>query len=226
MLFKRKEKYVETSQPAFVNDAVEFTLLDPRAIDSDIKTLVNIAIKNNYYAVCVNPTNVFVAKDIISKCSKPDIKIVSVVGFPLGANKIATKVEEARNAIADGADELDIVINIAKAKENDFGYIKDELSRIVRISKGRILKAVIETCYLTREEIKNVCKACIKAKVDYVMTSTGYGNGGANVEDVSFIHEMLEGRCAVKASGGIRSKAQAEELIRAGAIRIGTSRVI
>ena len=88
------------------------------------------------------------------------------------------------------------------------------------------MKAVIETCYLTREEIKNVCKACIKAKVDYVMTSTGYGNGGANVEDVSFIHEMLEGRCAVKASGGIRSKAQADELIRAGAIRIGTSRVI
>ena len=226
MLFKRREKYVETNQPLNLHDAVEFTLLDPRAIDQDIKTLVNIAIKNSYYAVCVNPTNVFVAKDIISKSSKPEIKIVSVVGFPLGANKIATKVEEARSAISDGADELDVVINISKAKEGDYSYIKDELSRIVRISKGRIIKAVIETCYLSRDEIKNVCKACVKAKIDYVMTSTGYGSGGANVEDVSYLHEILEGKCAVKASGAIKSPVQAEELIRAGANRIGTSRVI
>lgn len=226
MLFKKKKKIFNDWQPATVQDAVELTLLDPRAIEADVKTLVNIAIKNSYLGICVSPTNVFIAKDLISKSTRPDLKIVTVVGFPLGENKIATKVEEARNAIADGADELDVVINISKVKDGDFSYVKDELSRIVRISKGRLIKAIIETCYLTRDEIKNVCKACIKAKIDGVMTSTGYGTGGANVEDVSFLHETLDGKCLIKASGAIRSYAQAEELIRAGANRIGTSKVI
>ena len=96
----------------------------------------------------------------------------------------------------------------------------------MRISKGRIVKAIIETCYLTRDEIKDVCKACEKAKVDFIKTSTGYGTGGATVDDVIFIKEIVKNKCAVKASGGIRTREQAEELIRAGATRIGTSRVI
>lgn len=226
MFFKRKEKKNFDSVVTILDDAIEFTLLDPRAVEVDVKTLVNIAIKNSYFGICVSPTNVFSAKDLVSKSTRPDLKVVSVVGFPLGTSKITTKVEEARNAIADGADELDVVINIAKAKEGDFSYVKDELSRIVRISKGRIIKAVIETCYFTRDEIRNICKACVRAKVDGVMTSTGYGTGGANVEDVSFLYQILEGKCFVKASGAIRSRAQAEELIRAGAIRIGTSKVL
>lgn len=226
MLFSRKHKDVDFSTPQRVGDAVELTLLDPRAVDADVKTLVNIAIRNLYCAVCVAPVNVFVAKQIIAKSSRPTLKIVSVVGFPLGTAKIATKVEEARNAIADGANELDVVICVSKAKQGDFGYIKDELSRIVRIAKGNVVKAVIETCYLTRDEIKNVCRACLKAKVDFVMTSTGYGTGGANPEDIAFICTQLEGRCGVKASGAISSRVIAEDMLRAGATRIGTSRVI
>lgn len=226
MLFKKKDKNIFNNQPTTLNGSVEFTLLDPRAIDADIKTLVNIAIKNSYYAVCVSPENVYLAKDLISKSSRPEIKVVTVVGFPLGTNKTATKVEETRNAIADGASELDVVINVSKAKEGNFSAIKDELSRIVRISKGRTIKAIIETCYLTRDEIKNVCRACIKAKIDYIMTSTGYGTGGATIENVAFINDILEGKCLIKASGGICTRAQAEELMRAGAVRIGTSRVI
>ena len=115
---------------------------------------------------------------------------------------------------------------IGKLKDGDYAHIKNELSRIVRISKGKIVKAIIETCYLTRDEIKSVCKVCEKAKVDFIKTSTGYGTAGARVEDVSLINETVRNKCMIKASGGIRTRAQAEELIRAGASRIGTSKVL
>lgn len=226
MLFGKKKQVDIIDNPITLENVVEFSLLDPRAIENDVRTLVNIAIRNSYFAVCVNPVNVFAAKEYITKTAKADIKVVATVGFPLGANKIETKVEEAKGAIADGADELDVVINISKAKENDYGYIKNELSRIIRISKGRVVKAVIESCYLSREEIKNVCKACLKAKVDFIMTSTGYGTGGACFEDISLIREIVEDKCGIKAAGGIRTRSQADEFMRAGANRIGTSKVI
>ena len=154
------------------------------------------------------------------------LPIIAVVGFPLGNHTIQTKVSEAKQALADGADELDVVINIGRAKEGDYNYIKNELSRIVRIARGKIVKAIIETCYLTREEIKDISKVCERAKVDYIKTSSGYGTGGANVEDVSLIFETVRNKLKIKASGGIRSRAQAEDLIRAGASRIGTSRAL
>lgn len=226
MLFAKKREPEIIDTQATLENCVEFSLLDPRAIENDIRTLVNIAIRNSYYAVCVNPVNVYTAKEYINKTAKADIKVVATIGFPLGANKIDTKVEEAKSAVADGADELDVVINISKVKENDYGYIKNELSRIVRISKGRIVKAVIESCYLSREEIKNVCKVCLKSKVDFIMTSTGYGTGGACFEDISLIKEVVESRCGIKASGGIKTRSQADEFLRAGANRIGTSKVI
>lgn len=224
MFFKKKKQLDE--EMLTIPERVEFTLLDPRAISKDIHTLINVAVKNNYYGVCVNPDKVIDARDYIDNKLKADLALVAVVGFPLGAHTIQTKVTEAKQAISDGADELDVVINIGRAKEGDFGYIKNELSRIVRISKGKIIKAIIETCYLTRDEIKSVCKACEKAKVDFVKTSTGYGTGGATVEDVMLIKETVKNKCGIKASGGIRTRAQAEELIRAGASRIGTSKVI
>ena len=224
-MFGRKKKQVEEDLKT-LNERVEFTLLDPRAISKDIQTLINVSVKNRYYGVCVNPVFVAEARDYIDNKLKVNLAVVSVVGFPLGASSLQTKVCEAKEAIKDGADELDVVINIGKAKEGDFSYIKNELSRIVRISKGRIVKAIIETCYLNREEIKAVCKACERAKVDFIKTSTGYGTGGATVEDLLLISECVRGKCGIKASGGIRSRAQAEELIRAGASRIGTSRVL
>ena len=225
MWFKRKKKQ-EEDVVRTIPEMVEFTLLDPRAVPKDIHTLINVAVKNGYYGVCVNPCNVSEARDYIDNKVKATLQVVSVVGFPLGASSIQTKVVEAKQAINDGADELDVVVNIGRLKDGDYSYIKNELSRIVRISKGRIVKAIIETCYLTRDEIKYVCKVCEKAKVDIIKTSTGYGTGGARVEDVALIYETVRGKCAIKASGGIRTRAQAEELIRAGASRIGTSKVL
>lgn len=226
MFFKRKKKIVE-EEIKTIPEMVEFTLLDPRAVQKDVHTLINIAVKNKYCAVCVNPANVAEAREYIdNKIRVSSLTLVSVVGFPLGASTISTKVAEAKEALSDGADELDVVINIGKLKDGDLGYIKSELSRIVRISRGKIVKAIIETCYLTKDEIKAVCKVCEKAKVDFIKTSTGYGTGGATVDDIVLIKEIVKNKCGIKASGGIKSRAQAEDLIRAGATRIGTSRVI
>jgi len=224
MFGRRKQE--EVIEPKTLSQMIDFTLIDPRAIDKDIHTLINVAIKNGYYAVCINSSNVLEAKDYIYNNLKTELAVIAAVGFPLGACSLHAKIEEAKQAIHDGADELDVVINIGKIKEGNYDYVRNELSRIVRISKGRIIKAVIETCYLNREEIKLACKACEKAKVDFIKTSTGYGTGGATVDDVLFINECVKGKVNIKASGGIRTRAQAEELIRAGAKRIGTSRAI
>ncbi len=209
-----------------LNRYIDFTLLDPRAGDKDIENLCNIALKNKYFSVCVNPVNVDHARRYIDSRMSGTIKLVSVVGFPLGASSIETKVLEAKRAINDGADEIDVVICISKAKQGDFGYIKNELSRIVRASKGRIVKAIIETCYFNRDEIIKLCKVCVKAKVDFVKTSTGYGIGGATPEVVELLKQNVDGKCRVKASGGIRTRNDAFIMLRAGARRIGTSREI
>ncbi len=217
------KKVRETEEITNLQSVVEFTLLDPRATTKDIYACCNIAIKNHYHAVCVNGYNVRTASDYLAQKAITDVCVVAVVGFPLGANSLQVKLAEAKQAIADGAAEIDVVINIGAAKDGDYDYVKNELSRIVRSSRGRVVKAIIETCYFDRDEITKLCKACCKAKVDYIKTSTGYGVGGATPEVVTCIAESVGGRCGIKASGGIRTAKQAEELIRAGATRIGTS---
>lgn len=224
MLFKK-------NQPVVLNDVtlekrVELTLIDPRAVEKDIHTLINIALKNGYYGVCVNPCNVYIAKDYIENVIKYPIKVISVIGFPLGANTMQTKIHEAKEALRDGADELDVVINISCLKEGNLSYVKTELSKIRKIAKGKIVKAIIETCYLSYDDLKAICKICVKAKFDFIKTSTGYGTGGATVDDVRQIKEIVGDKCQIKASGGIRTREQANELVRAGASRIGTSKVI
>ena len=230
-MFKLKKKKktefndVELSERD-LNSYIDYTLLDARAGDKDVEDLCNIAVKNKYYAVCVNPTNVEHARRYIDSKMPDTVKVVSVIGFPLGASEIETKVLETKKAINAGADEVDVVINISKAKQGDFGYIKNELSRVVRSSRGRVVKAIIETCYFNRDEILKLCKVCVKAKVDFVKTSTGYGIGGATPEVVELIKNAVDGKCRVKASGGIRTRADAFNMLRAGARRIGTSREI
>lgn len=219
----RKKKLLQEQQFTTLQSAVEFTLLDSRATQKDIHDLVNVAIKNKYHGVCVNGANVKIAKEFALTKATYNLAVVCVVGFPLGANTIQTKVFEAKQAIADGADEIDVVINIGKAQEGDFEYIKNELSRIVRACHGKIVKAIIETCYLSRDQIVQLCRVCMRAKVDFVKTSTGFGTGGATPEVVSLISNTCGGKCGVKASGGIRTTRQAEDMIRAGATRIGTS---
>lgn len=220
MWFKKRKKETEITN---IQSTVDYTLLDPRATEKDLADCCNIAIKNKYFGVCVNSYNVSFVKRYLAQKAAKDISVVSVVGFPLGATPIAVKVAEAKHAIADGADELDVVINIGEAKQGNFDYIKNELSRIVRVSKGRIVKAIIETCYFDRAEIEKLCKACLRAKVDFIKTSTGYGIGGATPEIVACIASVVVDRCNIKASGGIRTAKQAEEFLRAGACRIGTS---
>lgn len=220
MFFKKKKEELVISS---VQSVVDFTLLDPRATEKDLADCVNIAIKNKYYAVCVNPSNVEFVKRYIAQKAVDNLSVVSVVGFPLGANSLQVKITETKQAIADGADEIDVVINIGKFKDGDLDYVKNELSRIVRICRGKVVKAIIETCYLDKDEIIKLCKICMKAKVDYIKTSTGFGTGGATPEIISCIASTCAGKCKIKASGGIRTAKQAEDLIRAGASRIGTS---
>lgn len=209
-----------------VAGSVDFTLLDPRASLKDIEKLCDIAYKNQYYAVCVNPCNIHYAKGYIDKNFNGELKVVAVVGFPLGANTTEIKLMEAKAAIADGADELDMVINIGRAVSGDYAYIKNEFVKIRRATKGRVLKAIIETCYLTENDMLALLKLAIKCKFDFVKTSTGFGTAGASSANVKLLSEAARGRIKIKASGGIRSRQDAINLLGSGADRIGTSHVI
>lgn len=209
-----------------VNNKVDFTLLDPRATYSDIEKLCDIAYKNDYYSVCVNPCNVAYAKGYITDNFDNKLKVCSVIGFPLGVNVTDIKVLEAKQALQDGADEIDFVINIGRVKTGDYEYVKNEIAKLRKVTKKHILKAIIETCYLDENEIIRLCGICSKCKVDFVKTSTGFGSGGATESAVSLIYKTLSGTCKVKASGGIRNRAQAVNLINLGASRIGTSHII
>ena len=209
-----------------LSDYIDFTLLDPRATIFDLEKLCNIAFKNKYYSVCVNPSAVSFVKGYILKNLSNELKVCSVVGFPLGANVVDIKCAEARQAILDGADEIDYVLNIAKLKENDFGYLKNELVRMRKVTKGHVLKCIIETSYLTENEIIKICKLCAKSKIDFVKTSTGFSSGGAKISDVKLMIDAVEGRCLIKASGGIRTREAAIEFLNIGVSRIGTSRVL
>lgn len=209
-----------------LNSIIDFTLLDPRATEADLEKLCDIAYKHSYYSVCVNPCNVSFVKGYINKNLIGSLKIVSVVGFPLGASTTDMKVLEMKEAINNGADEVDFVINIGKLKQGKFDYIKNELKKLRKNSKGKILKAIIETCYLDKNEIVKISKLCAQAKIDYVKTSTGFGTGGAKLDDVKLIYETVKGVCNVKASGGIVSVDQVNEFVNLGVKRIGTSHII
>lgn len=209
-----------------VNSKIDFTLLDARATYADLEKLCDVAYKNRYYSVCVNPCNVSYVSGYISKNFFNEMRVVAVVGFPLGASSTSIKVLEAKQVLQDGADEIDVVINIGRAKNGDFEYVKNELVKIKKIAKKNIVKAIIETCYFDENEIVKLCKICVAAKVDFVKTSTGFGIGGASVSNVSLMKKTLAGKCMIKASGGIRSREQVVEFLNLGADRIGTSRIV
>ena len=209
-----------------INSCVDFTLLDARATKSDLEKLCDVAYKNEYYAVCVNPCNVSFVKGYILKNLNGALKVASVVGFPLGANSTMIKCQEARECLADGADEIDVVINIGKAKEGKFDYIKNELKKIKKIAKNQVVKVIIETCYFDKNEIIKLAKICMAAKVDFVKTSTGFGTAGATAENVKLIYDTVKGVCKIKAAGGIRGREQAMLMINAGADRLGCSHII
>jgi len=206
---------------------IDFTLLDPRATTKDIESLVSIAFKNKYYACVVSPSLVKFTRNLIDLKYSSALKVATVVGFPLGNNTTKTKIREAKEAIKSGAHEVAVVVNIGKIKEGDLGFVRSELARICRLSRKVLFKAIIETAYLTQEEIEKVVHACVKARVDMIETSTGYAPLGADAETVEKISNLIsKSGVMIKASGGIKTKAQAENLLRVGASRIGTSRII
>lgn len=214
------------NQIVSLESKIDFTLLDARATESDLEKLCDIAYKHSYYSVCVNPCNVSFVKGYINKNLGGIIKVVAVVGFPLGASTTNTKLSEIKELINNGVDEIDFVVNIGKVKQGKFDYVKGEMKKIRALAKKKTVKAIIETCYLDKNEIVKLSKICMQTKIDFVKTSTGFGTSGANLEDVKLIYDTVKGYCLVKASGGIRSREQAIDFINAGASRIGTSYIL
>lgn len=202
---------------------IEHTLLKQDATEQDLINLFEEAKKYNFLGVCINPCYVKLAKECLKNS---DVKIVTVVGFPLGANKTDVKVYETKCAIEDGADEIDMVINVTRLKDKKYDFIVNEIKKIKEAAGSHILKVILETDLLTKEEIKKACESCIEAKADIVKTSTGFvKNGvGAKEEDVKLMYDTVSPYgLKVKASGGIRDRETAEKLIKAGASRLGTS---
>jgi len=199
---------------------IDHTLLKPSATTENIIQLCDEAKKYNFFAVCVNGSFVKLARrELINS----NVKIAAVVGFPLGATAPSIKVLETKTYINDGADEIDMVINIGMLKSKDFKYVENEIIAVKNELGDRVLKVIIETCYLTDEEKRVVCKIAMKAGADFVKTSTGFGTNGATIADVKLIKEVLKGQLSIKASGGISDKETALNYISLGVTRIGTS---
>lgn len=205
----------------YYNSYIDHTLLKADASEKDIKKLCKEAKEYDFFSVCVNPCFVKCARKHLKGS---EVKVCTVIGFPLGANTTKTKLFEAKRAIAEGADEIDVVFNIGKFKEKKYSYVGKELTKIVDLCKKKVVvKVIIETCYLTKEEIIEACKLVYECGVDYVKTSTGYGKDGAVLDDVKMMKEFCKDKLKIKASGGIKTLKQVEEFILAGAERIGTS---
>ncbi len=203
-----------------LNKYIDHTNLKAYAKKEDIEKLCEEAIKYKFASVCVNPYYVSLAHELLSRSN---ISVCTVVGFPLGQNTTAVKEFEAINAVQEGADEVDMVANIAVIKDGNYSYVKEEIETIRDSIEGKILKVIIETCYLTKEEIIKMTEICNETFVNFIKTSTGFGTDGAKVEDVKLISKHKMDYLEIKASGGIKNYEDACKLIDAGATRLGTS---
>lgn len=204
-----------------LNRYIDHTLLKPESTKADIQKVVDEAKKYDFASVMVNPCWIPFVKP---QLAGTDVKAACVIGFPLGANTTATKVFEVKDAIANGADEVDMVINIGALKDGDDAYVTDEIRQLKEAAGDHILKVIIETCLLTDEEKVRACKDAVAAGADFVKTSTGFSTGGATVADVKLMKDAVKGSSVrVKASGGVRTKEDMMAMIDAGAERIGTS---
>lgn len=199
---------------------IDHTLLKPDADDGAIDRLCREAVEYGFRSCCVNSANVARVHD---RLQGSDVLTCSVVGFPLGAMSTPAKVFETKQALRDGADEIDMVINIGKVKSGDMAYVEEEIRALKETCGDKTLKVIIETCLLTDSEKVDVCRAALRAGADFVKTSTGFSTGGARTEDVRLMKETVGDRAKVKASGGIHSREEALAMIEAGADRIGAS---
>lgn len=200
--------------------------IDHTALKADttllqIEKLCSEAREHGFFSVCVNS---YFVKKATTFLQGSNVKVCTVVGFPLGASTMETKRFEAMKAIAEGASEIDMVINISAIKSQDWQYVLDDMSSLAQVThqQGGLLKVILETCLLTNEEKQKVCQLAVKAGVDFVKTSTGFSKDGATVEDITLMRSIV-GNLGVKASGGIRDAETALKMIEAGATRLGTS---
>lgn len=203
-----------------LNKLIDHTLLKPEATKAQIEKLCGEAKEYDFKSVCVNPHYVKRAKELLKES---DVLVCTVIGFPLGQNTTAIKVAETKDAIQNGAYEIDMVINIGALKSKDEDYVLNEIKEIRNACKGKTLKVIIETCLLTDEEKITACKLSKEAGADFVKTSTGFSTHGATVEDVKLMRETVGEDMGVKASGGIRDRETALKMVEAGATRLGVS---
>ena len=203
-----------------LNKYIDHTLLKPDASQEQIETLIEEAKKYDFASVCVNPTWVNFAAQALKAT---DVKVCTVIGFPLGANTPELKAFETSDAIQNGANEVDMVINIGALKSRNFDLVERDIRAVVEAAKGTLVKVIIETCLLTDDEKVKACQIAQKAGADFVKTSTGFSTGGATVRDVALMRKTVGPDMGVKASGGARSYEDALAFIEAGATRIGAS---
>ncbi|MBF1050718.1 MAG: deoxyribose-phosphate aldolase [Peptostreptococcaceae bacterium] len=201
---------------------VDHTILKAFTTWEDIKKLCDEAIEYKMASVCVPPCYIKKIKDTYGD----NINVCTVIGFPLGYNSTEVKVAETKKAIQDGAGEVDMVINICELKNKNYEYVENEIKALREVSKGKILKVIVETCYLTDEEKIKVCELVSNAKADFIKTSTGFGTGGASFEDIELFKKHIADDVKIKASGGIKTKEDMQKYISIGCERLGTSSAI
>ncbi|MBR2865261.1 MAG: deoxyribose-phosphate aldolase [Elusimicrobiaceae bacterium] len=199
---------------------IDHTLLKPQAAKQDIQTLCQEARQYGFFSVCVNPYWVSFCKE---QLKGSDVKVCTVIGFPLGANTTEIKVLEAKDALKNGADELDMVVNLGAVKSGDWGFVLSDIQAVRNAAENFTLKVIIETSVLTEEEKVKLCQLCTQAGADFVKTSTGFTGGGATEEDVKLMRAHVAPTMQVKASGGVRTREDFDKMVAAGATRIGAS---
>ena len=200
---------------------VDHTLLKPEARWQDIQKLCDEAVEYHTASICINPCYVRQAVEYLAG----RVPVCTVIGFPLGATSTQTKLFEAKQALADGAEEFDMVINIA-LKAGQLGYVEQEIRALKQAVGDKVLKVIVETCLLTEQEKETMCELVCSAGADFIKTSTGFSTGGATFADIALFARCVKGRCRIKAAGGIRTAEDMEEFIRLGADRLGTSSAI
>lgn len=203
-----------------LNQFIDHTLLKPTATPEDIENLCKEAIAHQFIAVCIPPSYLKHAKSVLKDSN---VELATVIGFPLGAMTTEAKVFETKDALANGADEIDMVINIGMLKSGEANYVENEIAEIKKAIGSKILKVIIETCYLTDAEKEAACEAALNAKADFVKTSTGFGTGGATFEDVELMKRIAGDKMQIKASGGIKDRETAIKYLELGVSRLGTS---
>ncbi|WP_430413176.1 deoxyribose-phosphate aldolase [Kordia sp.] len=204
-----------------INRYIDHTLLKPTATLNDIEQLCNEAITHNFFSVCVHSCHIVFAKKCLQHTTS--VHVCSVIGFPLGAMSTNAKVAELTQAKEDGADEFDMVMNIGWLKSGKDELILEEIKQLKLAAGNKVLKVIIETCYLTHEEKAKASELAVKAGADFVKTSTGFGSGGATLEDIAIMKNAVNGKAKLKASGGIRDYETAQQYIDVGVSRLGTS---